>query len=53
MDETSSQVAEVETNGDVDDEEDEATVEVKDEEKEKEEEKMGIFRSLLSLLRFS
>ena len=52
MDETSSQVAEVETNGDVDDEEDEATVEVKDEEKE-EEEKMGIFRSLLSLLRFS
>ena len=46
-------MAGVEANGDVDGNEDEATVQVKDEEKEEEEEKMGIFRSLLSLLRFS
>merc|ERR1719245_720990 len=51
-DESSFHVAEVETDEDVDDDEDEATVEVQDD-KEEEEEKMGIFRSLLSLLRFS
>jgi len=50
VDVTSSQIIEVETDGDVDDGEDEATVQVKDEE---EEERMGIFRRLLSLLRLS